>query len=497
VVHRIAYNPQLRLFYLAIDFGLVPESRADGRKLSEAPFRILVYRHDPAWGFRSALQRYYGFFPEFFTKRVNREGGWFVWGNMGKTAGALEAGLGFHWGPDSAEAVKWDNANGPLALFYIEPQTYQQTMEDFDREPTYDEALGRLHKLVEGDAKELAAVAAQPYCVYPLSPTQGSAADRIRATAKAVEKSLNYDMAGEPRCHIGQLEWMNKSKWGAIVSCNLAPGIPEGKGQLNLQGIISPSVQNMENTGAHYDGIGLDSFGGFGEHARVNYRREHFRYGDAPLSFSALDHQPVQVAAFTTVEWLRDLAKDVHAQNRVLMANCSWAYTPGWLTFAAPYLDIFGAEATEFADPEFIRAVAYRKPCTDLPYTPRPEWEVPRHWLHAIHPGFGNDLAAMQQCVGLLRELIAAGWEPISGVRAMPEQLRVERYGTGARVYLVLHNPTDQPATAQVELERTVLGAADFQASVQPAGQKVDIKDGGLQLPLEAKQTVVVVLQRS
>jgi hypothetical protein len=130
------------------------------------------------------------------------------------------------------------------------------------------------------------------------------------------------------------------------------------------------------------------------------------------------------------------------------MANCSWGVTPGWLTFAAPYLDVFGAEATQFADPDFIRAIAYRKPCTDLPYNPRPEGEVPRHWLHAIHAGHGNDLKAMQGCVGLLRELIAAGWDPVPGARATPEQVRVERYGAGERVYLVLHNPT--PSGAQI-----------------------------------------------
>ncbi|MBM4081784.1 MAG: hypothetical protein FJ278_18915, partial [Planctomycetes bacterium] len=99
VIHRIAYNPKLRLFFIALDFGLVPEKRTDGRPLSEASFRILLYRHDPAWGFRSALQRYYEFFPDFFTKRVNREGGWYVWGDMRKTEGALDAGFAFHWGP--------------------------------------------------------------------------------------------------------------------------------------------------------------------------------------------------------------------------------------------------------------------------------------------------------------------------------------------------------------------------------------------------------------
>ncbi len=496
VVHRIAYNPRLRLFYLAIDFGLVPERRADGRPLSEAPFRILLYRHDPAWGFRSALKRYYELFPEFFAKRVAREGGWFVWGDMSKTDGAVDAGYGFHWGPLGADAVKWDNAKGPLALFYIEPQTYQQTMEDFARAPTSVQVLERLGRLAQGDQRELAAVESQPYRIYPLSPTQESLHDRIRATARAVEKSLNHDISGQPYCTIGQFEWMSKSKWGAILSCNLAPGIPEGKGLLNLQQIIAPSLRNMEKDGAHYDGIGLDSFGGYGEHAAVNYRREHFRYARFPLSFSAVDYQPVQVTAFSTVEWVRDLANQMHAQKKVLMANCSWGYTPGWLTFAAPYLDVFGAEATEFADADFIRAIAYRKPCTDLPYAPRPSWEVPRHWLHAIYPGHGNDLGAMKRCVGPLRELVAAGWEPIPGARVIPEHVRIERYGSGGRIHLVLHNPAEQAATAQVRLIPAALGGQDFKAALQPGGQDAPVKNGMVEVPLAAKATVVISLRR-
>jgi hypothetical protein len=303
-------------------------------------------------------------------------------------------------------------------------------------------------------------------------------------------------VAGQPYCSVGQFGWMSKSKWGAILSCNLAPDIPQGKGQFNLRQIIAPSLLEMEKEGAHYDGIGLDSLGGYGEHAAVNYRREHFRCARFPLSFSALDHQPVQVAAFATVEWIRDLAQEMHAQGKVLMANCSWGFTPGWLTFAAPYLDVFGAEATEFADPDFIRAIAHRKPCTDLPYDPRPSWEVPRHWLHAIHPGHGNDLKAMRQSVGLLRELIAAGWEPITGARVSPEQIRIERYGAGSRVYLVLHNPTDRPATARVLLDRATLGSQDFTASVQPAGRSANVKNGSLEVPLAMKETVVIVLSR-
>jgi hypothetical protein len=137
-----------------------------------------------------------------------------------------------------------------------------------------------------------------------------------------------------------------------------------------------------------------------------------------------------------------------HAGAKINLANCSWSYTPGWLTFAAPYLDVFGAEAPEFADPDFIRAIAFRKPCTDLPYNARPQWEVPWHWLHAIYPGHGNNVKEMQRCAGLLRELVAAGGEPIPAARASPEQIRVERFGDGGRAFLVLHNPADAPVAA-------------------------------------------------
>jgi hypothetical protein len=186
----------------------------------------------------------------------------------------------------------------------------------------------------------------------------------------------------------------------------------------------------------------------------------------------------------------------MHAGGKVLMANCSWSYTPGWLAFAAPYLDVFGAEASEFVDPDFIRAIAYRKPCTDLPYTPRPAWEVPRHWLHAIHPGHGNDVKLLQSCAGVLRDLIAAGWEPVTGARATPDCVRIERYGGNRRVYLVLHNPTDKPATVQVQLDHGVLGTGDYHARAYPGGQETAVKNGRAEVSLAPKATLVLALAR-
>jgi hypothetical protein len=496
VVHRIAYNPQLSLFYIALDFGLVPEKRIDGSPLWEAPFRILLYRCDPKWGFRSALQRYYEFFPQFFIKRVKKEGGWYVWGNMAETKGAIEAGFAFHWGPRDFSAVKWDNEHGVYALFYIEPQTYQQSHQDFEKAPTVSEVIERLKKLADGDQKELATVAATTYRVYPLAHISEDVQKRIQETAQVVLRSVNHDAFGQPYCSIGRYPWM-QNRWGAILSCNLVPSLPKGKGWFNIHRVILPALEEAEKWGARYDGLALDSLGGYGEASRVNYRSEHFRYSRLPLSFSAYDHQPVQVAFFTTVEWLQELSKLLHPKGMVFMANCSWGSTPGWLTFAAPYIDIFGAEHPFFADPDFIRAIAYRKPCTDLPYTPRPEWEVAWHLLHGIFPGHGNDLQILSKYAPLLQQLSEAGWEPITGARANPPTVRLERFRRGSKIYLVAHNPEEKDVDATIELELATLRLTKFSISSLPGDKPVHRQGNRLQLSLTAKGTAVLVIQKS
>jgi len=497
VVHRITYNPQRKLFFIAMDFGLVPETTVDGRSLSEVPFRILLYRHDPAWGFRSALQRYYDFFPEFFTKRTTREGGWYVWGDVADTEGALDAGFGFHWGPVGVEAVKWDNAHDLTSLLYIEPEFFQQTMGDFDKRPTKRAALDRLQKIVDGDEAELSAFEKLGYA-HSYVPSywidKHSFRDALTTVARAASVSVNYDRGDVPAGGAGQYSWMTESKWGVIFPCNLDPDIPGGKGWFCRRVYIDPHLDGFEAAGAHFDGIALDSFGGYGQANRANYRREHFKYSSTPLSFSSMDFEPVQVAAFASVEWVRELAREMHDQGKVLMANCSWGNTPAWLTFGGIYLDIFGAEATQFADPDYIRAIAYRKACTDLPYKPRPDWEIAWHQLHGIYPGHGNKLDVMAQYAPILRDLSAAGWEPITHARTNADHVRIERYGSGDTVYLVVHNGADEPASATVTIDAAGLGMDQYSVKRHGDADALAVADGDLSLDLEARQTVLLEL---
>ncbi len=502
VCHRIGYNKALGVMYIALDFGLLSGVRPmDGDAPGHsAPFRILLYRHDPAWGFRSALQRYYDFFPDFFTRRLKREGGWFVWGDMSKTEGALDAGFMFHWGPEGNDAIKWDNAHNATALLYIEPEFYQQTHGDLDRAPTYQECMTRIDKLAAGDPDETAKTAklayAGGYAPANWVSAHGGIPGLLKTIALAAKTSVEYGPDGQAYSMIGKYPWMGESQWGCVFPCNLDPKIPGGKGPFCRDAYIAPALADAEAHGARYDGIGLDSFGGYGQAQRADYRRENFKYSDYPLCFSNPERVPVRVTAFESVEFVRDLARDMHKAGKVLMANCSWNTTPAWLTFAAPYLDIFGAEAPQVADPDFLRAITYRKPCTDLPYNPVPDWQIPWHLLHDIYPGAGNKLDLMKQYAGLLRDLSAAGWEPITYARADEPSVRLERYGSGKRIYIVAHNPGDKPVTTKITLDASALHLRSFSASTLQPTVALPITANSFPLTLAPQSTTAILITR-
>ncbi len=496
VVHRIRYNPRLGLFYVALDFGLTPGARHAGRPLSEAPFRFLVYRSDPAWGMRSALQRYYDQFPQFFTKRVNREGAWTCWGHAKDKPELTAAGAAIDWGPYWLEQGRYSNEHGLLTLFYLCSEYYEQSMGDHDRSPTPEEAWERVRGLAGGDEAELAKV---EKLYHPriggghllmvgmdFYRRDHTTRDYLREIARATVASVAHDVEGRPVGTVEKQPWIGDSHRAAAYTCNLDPDLPGGKGRFNTDLVLDYGFRAWEEQGVRPDGLALDIFGARG----VNYRREHFPYADVPLSFSTQDHRPVLVNVFTSIEWLREVAASLREKGRVVMANSGSA---GFLSFAAPYLDILGSETAAFADPDFARAVAYRKTLADLPYGPQPEPQVAAHLLHAVFPGEGSDLALLGRYTPVLRDLSAAGWEPITDVRVLPEVVRVERYGSGAKVWLVLHNPTGAGVAAELRLEGA-LAAAKRGWRRWRDGRSVEVDEAGrARLDLGAGETQVLV----
>ena len=69
--YRLVAHAGTKQFFIAYDFGLAQDT---ARFPGSADFRFILYRFDPRWGFRAALQKFYDIFPRQFTKRVGREG---------------------------------------------------------------------------------------------------------------------------------------------------------------------------------------------------------------------------------------------------------------------------------------------------------------------------------------------------------------------------------------------------------------------------------------
>jgi len=509
VVHRIAYNPSLGMLYVAVDLGLVPGRSAKGRPMSQAPFRFIIYPHDPAWGFRSALQGYYELFPEAFTKRVRREGAWWCWGQAKDDPEAVRAGATIDWGPYWIDQGKYSNEHDMLTLFYLCPEYYEQSMGDYDRPPTPREAWDRVRALAQGNAAQMD-IAQKLYHAriggghllmegMKVWQTQHTVADYLRLITTATLASVIHDVDGRPVGTIERVPWMGDSWRACSYTCNLDPDIPGGKGWFNDTVALDWGFRTWEGQGVRLDGVGLDVIGGHAGVAGINRRREHFRYADVPLTFCAANHEPVQVTVFGTLEWLERLAFNMHERGRAVMTNSG---SRGWLTFGAPHIDVFGAERPMFRDPAFMRAIARHKTLADLPYKPQPEWQVASHLLWCVFPGQGSDMQLLAKYTPLLRELSNAGWEPVTAARATPATVRVERYGTGAPVYLVIHNTTDARVESRLVLDGALLarnlGGAEVRRPMapDPAAQPLDCAGGALDLALEPRETAVLALNQ-
>lgn len=56
--------------YMTVKIGTSPMYRTPDK----TQFRMMLYSHDGTWGLRSALERYYGFFPRYYTDKVQHHG---------------------------------------------------------------------------------------------------------------------------------------------------------------------------------------------------------------------------------------------------------------------------------------------------------------------------------------------------------------------------------------------------------------------------------------
>lgn len=486
-VCRMTYNPGTQQFFLAFDLALTPVTTAFP---SRASFSFSLYTCDPRWGFRAAAAKYYAMYPQFFEKRVQRDGGWVCWGNCADVPDLDQLCYAYHWGLIGPDAVSFDNAHNIYALPYIEATNMHQTMEGATS-TTSEDVVKRLEWIADPNRTE--PIPAWGYD-HPYGGQLGDRDTVLRRSAAAYLKSLMYDRQGHIYGSVSSTEF--SLPIAKYIPCNANPALPGGIGEFFLDFWLPKNQAMMESKGGRVDGIAMDNFH-CGDVA-LSRRREQFPYETIPLTFETATGEPVIVKNFTTYEWTREAARRLRPQGRFIIANTCSATFP----FTYNLLDIHGYEWGIEGLAPFARTIAYHKPVCSLPVQEphKEEAWVKWHLRYGFMPGgYANyqtmlNRPAMVKYAPLARRLQAAGWEPVTEARSSIPQVTLERFGSHARGTLLFtaYNADTGTHTATVTLETSRLGLpATATVTELVSGQQAPYRAGSFRVEIPAKDVQV------
>ena len=475
--YRLVYHSKTNEMLLLFDLGFTPEKPT-------ARLRFCRYSFDPEWGFRAALDRYYQLFPEAFRNRATHQGTWMPFAKISEVKDWEDFGFAFKEGTGE---TAWDDANGITTFRYTEPMTWWMTMPP---------EMPRTIEAATAEARRLA--------------KEGN------AQAQALLTSGFHDEDGKFAGKFRNTPWSN----GIVWSMNSTPGVTGGVTDFSHK--WNPSLMKKlygSDAKGHLDGEYFDSAEGYVT-APLNYRRDHFPVARTPLCYSSATHRPGIFRGQVAYEYMRSIAKDVHQNQGLTMANA----TPIRLCWYAPLLDVMGTETNWNRDgqwnPMSDSDLLYRRVmCKGKPYCflmntdfakfthAMSQKYMQRCLAYGMFPGFfshnasedhyfstpdlyNRDRDLFKKYLPLCQRVAEAGWEPITQVTCDNDQVHLERFGDR---YLTVFNSSDQEQATTLRLAHPWLAGSQDLVS----GQSVQWKGGTTPWTLAAESVAVFTLRRS
>ena len=469
---RVAYSTDTRELFVAYDIGLATEKNA-------AEVRFCSFSFDPKWGFRSALAKYYGIFPDHFRCRTPEQGMWMPFAKISEVEGWEDFGFKFKEGTNE---TAWDDRHDIITFRYTEPHTYWLRMgKDVPR--SMDAALEHAQKLAAKGNKRAQALLTSGY-----HDEQGRLCARFRDTP-----------------------WCN----GAVWSINSSPGV-QGEvtdfrnswGKEIRERLYGPKRK------ADLDGEYVDSSEGYTTEV-LDFRGDHFVAATAALTFASGSHKPAIFRGLIAYEYIRALEKDVHGMGKLMMANS----TPSRLCWLAPWLDVLGTETNwnrggkwqPMSDEALLykRALCGPKPFCFLMNTvfdefphERVEKYMKRCLAYGMFPGFfshnaseghyfkrpnlyNRDRPLFKRYVPLCKLVAEAGWQPITLARSSDPKVYVERFGER---YLTVFNDSTEPRNAAIVLDGLKADVGKDLVS----GKEIRWQDGRASIALDGEDVMVI-----
>ncbi len=469
-VSRLLYDGGAERLCVSFDFGLTAQCK---RFPSKAPFEFYIF--DGGGDFRTASARYAALFPSFFVKRPMKEGIWMPFTDIAKVEGPEDFGFMYQEGAPNPE---FDDTLGVYSFPYIEPMSWWMPMpKDIPR--TYTAAIEYVDTYKKSDSSF------QQACALALDS----------CGIRGPDGTLYMDFRNEPWCD------------GAQFTYNIDPELPTEEGVKNRAHInytpqeaekkFGPRGQKPRTEpGPGIDGMYLDSIEGWGYF--VNCNTKHFDYVDTPLTFEAASKRPGILQWFSTWEFVKWIAEDLHSRGRLLMANWVYHSTP-WL---APYLDVPGTEIVWLRDGKYqpqsdatlnsFRWMAWQRPYLllnnvdfykfdrqmmdlyfrrSLFYGMYPscfnssvydaktdKWSTLRYWHEPDL--YNRDRELFVRFIPIIRQVASAGWQVLTEAGCDDDTIWVERFGdaAGGNLHFTIFNSSQSKREAKVRIAARKLG---------------------------------------
>ena len=472
-VYRAGYNSGTNELFVAVDLGLTSEKPT-------ATLRLVGFKFDPRWGFRSALDVYYQTFPDNFRCRTPEQGIWMPFAKISQVEGWQDFGFQFKEGNDETQ---WDDQHHITTFRYTEPLTWWMPMPP-------------------GMPRTLAAAIAEA----KRSPLRKAGCERASFQFFAFP-----DAAGQPTAQLLDTPWSN----GAVWSMNDMPGIQGEHTGFNIK--WNPAIRDRlysTDTNGRLDGEYIDSSEGYVT-AELDYRRAHFAAANTPLTFSMNDHRPAIFRGLISYEYVRGIAQDVRKLDRLMMANS----TPDRLCWLAPLLDVMGSETDwhragqwqpmSDADMLYRRVICKGKPFCFLMNSDFGTFShelvqryMQRSLAYGMFPGFfshnaseghyfsrpelyNRDRELFKKFIPLCKLVAESGWEPITLARSSQPKVYLERFGER---YLTVFNDSSQEQKVVIELDASFPHPPSGLTAELVSGEQVQWtnRQATLTLPAEA-----------
>lgn len=477
---RYSFKMERNFGVLSMTVPLGISSSTD-KFVNYAPVNFMIGDFPAEQHLRGALRRYHDHSPQLFESHIGYPGAWALWIPEFSMDIARECGMGFNqreWDEDfergAVEAVKILDAsrrNGIKTLLYSEPwsitlpfpSNWYKENEDLSVKQYEDQlpiALGAVKDYIEelkGDDHVTERFAG--------TLTNDELYQILHNTAFEINENGDWRL----NCYwINQFHWGEKYKGqdsGAVIVNPdpelLAPNRSAITYEKARYGFAWQEAGKVDRT---FDGFYIDSENFSMGWSECNFRKDHWKVADRPLTFAPFEEdgkvKVFQHSVLAYNDFLEDMRRRADELDYCIAVN-TWTH---FVSFLVPYGDMIGAGEffvkdwiAPLADFREFRYLAGRKLITTMDYvlnyhggvpvTPEgvQQYMEPRLNLYLMYGIFAGTANAwnQQESVKLLIPLMSryshwtklinnAGWEEIPQVKisgADEDRVLIERWG--------------------------------------------------------------------